>query len=144
MRKDWQTLELCDRFFDAIEQADHDTLEACYAPEAVVWHSHDCLYQPRADNLAMLRRGMESPSKTRFRDRRIRVFEGGFVQQHRIEVTHPGAGADGEDFVGKMDVCFVAYVRDGMISRIYEYFDTGRVAEFLPPSPSTDKETATA
>ena len=35
MRKDWQTLELCDRFFDAIEQKDYDTLEACYAPEAV-------------------------------------------------------------------------------------------------------------
>ena len=57
MRKDWQTLELCDRFFDAIEQKDYETLESCYAPEAVVWHSHDCLYQPRADNLAMLKRG---------------------------------------------------------------------------------------
>ena len=42
MRKDWQTLELCDRFFDSIEQRDYDTLERCYAPEAVIWHSHDC------------------------------------------------------------------------------------------------------
>ena len=32
-----------------------------------------------------------------------------------------------------MDVCFVAYVRNGMISRIYEYFDTGQVDKFLPP-----------
>ena len=48
MRKDWQTLELCDRFFDSIEQKDYDTLEGCYAPEAVIWHSHDSLYQPRA------------------------------------------------------------------------------------------------
>ena len=54
MRKDWQTLELCDRFFDAIEQNDYETLESCYAPEAVIWHSHDCLYQSRADNLKML------------------------------------------------------------------------------------------
>lgn len=139
MRKDWNTLELCDRFFDAIEAADYAALESCYAPEAVVWHSHDCLYQPRDENLAMLRSGMESDRTTRFRDRRIRVFEGGFVQQHRIEVTHPGAGAAGEDFVGKMDVCFVAYVRDGMISRIYEYFDTGRIAEFLPPAPTAQE-----
>ena len=87
MRKDWQTLELCDRFFDAIEQKDYTTLEACYAPEAVIWHSHDCLYQPRADNLAMLKRGMETKPKTRFKDRRVRAFEGGFVQQHTIYVT---------------------------------------------------------
>ena len=66
MRKDVQTLELCDRFFDALEQKDYDTVEACYAPEAVIWHSHDCLYQPRADNLAMLKRGMETQEKVRY------------------------------------------------------------------------------
>jgi ketosteroid isomerase-like protein len=125
MRKDWQTLELCDRFFDAIEQKDYETLESCYAPEAVIWHSHDCLYQPRADNLAMLKKGMETQQKTRYRDRRIRTFEGGFVQQHRIEVTWENG------FEGRMDVCFVAYVRDGRISRAYEYFDTGQVDKFL-------------
>ena len=36
MRKDWDTLRLCDRFFDAIEQKDFATVESCYAPEAVV------------------------------------------------------------------------------------------------------------
>jgi ketosteroid isomerase-like protein len=127
VRKDWQTLELCDRFFDSIERKDAETLASCYAPEAVIWHSHDCLYQSRADNLAMLERGMHTQEKVRYRDRRARVFEGGFVQQHTIEVTW----ANG--FEGRMDVCFVAYVRDGMISRAYEYFDTGQVAAFLPP-----------
>lgn len=131
MRKDWQTLELCDRFFDAIEHKDYETLAGCYAPEAMVWHSHDCLYQSRADNLAMLKRGMETQEKTRFKDRRVRVFEAGFVQQHTIYVTYASG------FVGQMDVCFVAYVRDGMISRAYEYFDTGQVAKFLPPREST-------
>jgi ketosteroid isomerase-like protein len=127
MRKDWQTLELCDRFFDAIEQKDYEALESCYAPEAVVWHSHDCRYQSRADNLAMLRKGMQTQGKTRFRDRRIRVFEGGFVQQHRIEVTWENG------FEGRMDVCFVGYVRAGRISRAYEYFDTGQIERFLGP-----------
>jgi len=127
MRKDWQTLELCDRFFDSIERRDHDALESCYAPEAVIWHSHDCRYQPRDENLAMLRQGGTTQQKVRYRDRRVRVFEGGFVQQHRIEVTW----ANG--FEGRMDVCFVAYVRDGRISRAYEYFDTGQVDRFLPP-----------
>src|SRR4029453_18108849 len=89
MRKDWDTLTLCDRFFDAIERKDYETLETCYAPEAVIWHSHDCLYQPRAANLAMLKDGMQRNKKTRF--------------------------------------------RDGMISRAYEYFDTGQIEKFLGP-----------
>ena len=127
MRKDPETLALCARFFDAIERGDYDTLEACYAPEAVVWHSHDCLYQARESNLAMLKDGMSRLKKMRYRNRRIHVFEGGFVQQHTLFVTHPN------DFVGQMDVCFVAYTRDGMISRAYEYFDTGQVEKFLGP-----------
>jgi ketosteroid isomerase-like protein len=130
VRKDSETLQLCDRFFDAIEQGDYEALESCYAPEAVVWHSHDGMYQPRADNLAMLKSGMETLPKMRFRDRRVRVFEGGFVQQHTMHVTRESG------FEGKMDVCFVGYVRDGKLSRIYEYFDTGRIAEFLGPAPS--------
>jgi ketosteroid isomerase-like protein len=76
----------------------------------------------------MLKRGMQTLPKVRFRDRRIRVFEGGFVQQHTIHVTRDNG------FVGQMDVCFVGYVRDGMISRAYEYFDTGQIEKFLGPS----------
>ncbi len=128
MRQDWNLLQLCDRFFDAIERGDHETLESCYAPEAVVWHSHDCLYQPRAENLAMLEAGMKRNKKMRFRNRRVHPFEGGFVQQHTLHITTEN------DFEGKMDVCFVAYVRDGMISRIYEYFDTGQIDRFLGPT----------
>ena len=126
---DTEHRRLCHALFDAIEQGDIAAVEACYAPEAMIWHSHDCLYQPRADNLAMLKRGMEVQTKTRLKDRRIRPFEGGFVQQHTIYVTRE------DGFVGQMDVCFVAYVRDGMISRIYEYFDTGQVERFLGPRP---------
>ena len=127
MRKDSETIDLCDRFFDAIERNDYQALEACYAPEAVVWHSHDCLYQPRADNLAMLKASINSKRQMKYDDRRVRAFEGGFVQQHRMYLTHENG------FVGKMDVCFIAYVRNGKISRIYEYFDTGRREEFLGP-----------
>ena len=129
MRKDWDTLRLCDRFFDAIEQKDYAAVESCYAPEAMIWHSHDCLYQSRESNLKTLRDGMSRYPKMRYRDRRIHVFEGGFVQQHTLYITHAN------DFVGQMDVCFVAYTRDGMISRAYEYFDTGQIEKFLGPRP---------
>jgi ketosteroid isomerase-like protein len=75
----------------------------------------------------MLKKGMETQRKTRFKDRRVRVFEGGFVQQHTIYITYESG------FVGQMDVCFIGYVRDGMISRAYEYFDTGQIEKFLGP-----------
>jgi hypothetical protein len=96
----------------------------------MVWHSHDCLYQPRDANLATLRDGMTRLKKMRFKNRRVHTFEGGFVQQHTLFVTHPN------DFVGQMDVCFVAFVRDGMISRAYEYFDTGQIDRFLGRAPA--------
>ncbi len=144
---DTELRTLCHHFFDAIERGDYAAvaqiyapefrlwvnltgtestaednlevlrngaklhLERCYAPEAVVWHSHDCLYQSRASNLETLKGGMTNLKKMRFKNRRVHTFEGGFVQQHTLFVTHP------DDFFGQMDVCFVAFVRDSMISR---------------------------
>lgn len=134
MRKDWETLELCDRFFDALERGDYDTLEKCYAPECVIWHSHDMLYQSRESNLAMLQQGMKRQSKTHYANRRINTFEGGFVQQHTLHITRENG------FEGRMDVCFIAYTRDGMISRIYEYFDTGQRDKFLGPDAPPPKK----
>ena len=130
MRRDSEHLALCDRFFDAIEKKDWDTVEKCYAPELIMWHSHDCLYQSRESNLRTLQDGINRLKKMRYRNRRIHTFEGGFVQQHTLFVTHPN------DFVGQMDVCFVAYTRDGMISRAYEYFDVGQIEKFLGPRPA--------
>jgi ketosteroid isomerase-like protein len=127
MRRDSELLALCDRFFDAIERDDYETLESCYAPEAVVWHSGDCLYQPREANLAMLKASMSDGKVKRYKNRRIHTFEGGFVQQHTMYVTYPSG------FVGQMDVCFIGYTRNGMLSRIYEYYDRGQIDKFLPP-----------
>lgn len=127
MRRDEENLALAARFFDAIEQKDYATVEACYAPETMVWHSHDCLYQSRESNLAMLKRGIESRRTSEYANRRVRAFEGGFVQQHTIYVNWENG------FRGKMDVCFIAYTRDGKMSRIYEYFDTGQREGFLGP-----------
>lgn len=127
MLRDNENRALAQTFFDALERYDYATLEGCYAPEAVVWHSHDCLYQSRADNLAMLKRAMETHQKMEYLDRRLETFEGGFVQQHTCWVTW----ANG--YRGGMETCFIACTRDGKISRIYEYFDTGQREKFLGP-----------
>jgi len=133
MQRDWDMLALADRFFDSLERNDYETFETCYAPEAVVWHSHDCLYQSRADNLAMLKNALKTHQKMEYISRRVRTFDGGFVQQHICRVTW----ANG--YVGDMDTCFIAYTRDGMISRIYEYFDTGQREKFLGPMAAERK-----
>ena len=127
MRKDSENIDLCDRFFDAIERGDYETVEKCYAPECVVWHSHDCLYQPRDANLAMLKEGMKKLKKMHYANRRVYAFEGGFVQLHTLYVTRENG------FEGKMAVCFIGYTRNGMLSRIYEYFDTGSRDKFVGP-----------
>jgi hypothetical protein len=81
----------------------------------------------REANLAMLKAGMSDGRVKRYKNRRVHTFEGGFVQQHTLYVTYPSG------FVGQMDVCFIAYTRDGMLSRIYEYYDRGQIDKFLPP-----------
>ena len=137
MRRDSDMLALCDRFFDAIERDDFETLEGCYAPEAVVWHSGDMLFEPRSSNLAMLKASMGKSVK-RYKNRRVHTFEGGFVQQHTMYVTYP------DGLVGQMDVCFIAYTRAGMLSRIYEYYDGGKIDKFLPPEMLEKRRAANA
>jgi hypothetical protein len=43
-----------------------------------------------------------------------------------------------------VDVCFIGYTRDGMISRAYEYFDTGQIEKFLGETPQASREAASA
>ena len=133
MDKRSELIALCDKFFDAIEANDYETLESCCAPEYIVWHSYDNLYESRASNLAMLKRGCDAKTVKRYIDRRVMPFEGGFVQQHRIEVERPNG------FIGRMDVCFIAHVINGKISRIYEYFDHGQRHLFVGPDTAAGK-----
>lgn len=73
---------LAARFFDAIEQGDLVKVESCYAPELVVWHNFSGVEQPRNENLARLAGMVRRISNRRYQNRRLDVFDGGFVQQH--------------------------------------------------------------
>jgi ketosteroid isomerase-like protein len=53
------------------------------------------------------------------------VFPGGFVQQHVLRGTRKH---DGERLA--LPACIVCAVKDGKITRLDEYFDSARVAEF--------------
>jgi ketosteroid isomerase-like protein len=116
---------LAKRFFDCVEQGDIDGLVACYAPDAEIWHNTDEAIQGPQDNKAVLS-GMVTRIVDRLYDnRRVEVFPTGFVQQHVLRGTraHDGVRV-------ALPACIVCKVEDGRITRLDEYFDSARVAEF--------------
>ncbi len=116
---------LAKRFFDCVEAGDIEGLVACYAPDAEIWHNTDEQVQGPEDNRKTLA-GMVTRILDRvYDDRRLEVFPGGFVQQHVLRGTrkHDGVRL-------ALPACIVCAVKDGKITRLDEYFDSARVAEF--------------
>ena len=119
---------LAQRFFDAIERGDIGTLYDCYAPEARIWHNTDGREETRDDNAATLRGFVKLIPERTYAQRRLHVFEGGFVQQHELIGVH----ADGTRV--RLSACIVCAVAAGKITRLDEYFDSAQVAEFIKPA----------
>lgn len=115
---DADTLALADRFMAAIEVGDAAAVEACYAPDAVIWHNTDGLEQDVAANLKTLRGLIAVTTSRRYLDRRVRTFPGGFVQQHVLAAERPGK----PDL--RLPAVLVCAVQDGRITRLDEYFDS--------------------
>jgi ketosteroid isomerase-like protein len=116
---------LAKRFFDCVEAGDVDGLVANYAPDAKIWHNTDELEQGPDDNARTLRGMVARISDRVYDERRLSVFPGGFVHQHVLRGTraHDGARL-------ALPACIVCQVKDGKITRLDEYFDSARVAEF--------------
>jgi ketosteroid isomerase-like protein len=116
---------LAKRFFDAVESGDIETLHGCYAPRARIWHNTDGAEQSRDDNAETLKGFVRRISNRVYGDRRLHVFDGGFVQQHELR----GVRADG--VAVRLTACIVCAVEDGCITRLDEYFDSAQVARFV-------------
>ncbi len=119
---------LAQRFFDAVEVGDVEALRGIYALDAEIWHNTDEIATSVDENLQTLAGFVERIRDRRYRDRRIAVFDGGFVQQH---VLH-GVRADGVAVT--LPACIVCRVEQGRITRLDEYFDSARVAVFRAPA----------
>lgn len=119
-----ETRALAKRFFDSIEAGDIETVKDCYTDDAVIWHNFDRAEQSRADNIATLTGMVGRLSDREYGERRVIVFDGGFVQQHVLSATRK----DGQRL--SMPGILVCQVRDGRICRIDEYLDSADVAEF--------------
>lgn len=109
-------------FFDAIERGDIETVQAIYAPDAIVWHNTDGIAQPVAENLATLANFIKFVPERRYAERRLDVFDGGFVEQHLLK----GKLRSGKEV--SLSACIVCAVKDGRITRLDEYFDSAALA----------------
>lgn len=114
---------LARRFFDAVTDADLATVADCYADDVVIWHNFDNAEQGKAANMAVLAAIPERLTDRVYADRRVEVFDGGFVHQHVLKAKRASDGAA----VAIHAVC-IAHVRDGRIVRLDEYLDPGQIA----------------
>ncbi len=112
--------ELADNFAKAFEEGDVATINSIYAPNAVVWHNTDEREQPRDENIALARAVPTIFSSFKYRDVRVQLFDGGYVQQHVLHAVQ----MDGS--LLRIPVCVVVQVANNQITRIDEYYDSAR------------------
>jgi uncharacterized protein len=114
--------ELVVRFFAALEAGDIETLREIYAPDAVIWHNDDLIEQPVEENLKVLAGLHRVVSGLRYDITRRVPAPDGVLQQHVLRGRLP-SGADVE-----LHAAMYLRVRDGHITRIEEYLDSGKRA----------------
>jgi uncharacterized protein len=110
------------RFFTALEAGDIEALREIYAPEALIWHNDDLLEQSVDDNLTVLMGLHRAVSGLRYDIIRRAPAADGVLQQHVLRGTLPN-GAEVE-----LHAAMYLQVRDGHITRIEEYQDSGKRA----------------
>lgn len=116
---------MAQRFFDAIEAGDIETMQNSFTPDAAIWHNTDELIVSPAQTAQTLT-GMVARIKDReYADRRLTTFPGGFVQQHVLKGKRVQ-----DDVEVRLPCAIVCAVQDGKITRLDEYFDSAHVAAF--------------
>lgn len=119
---DGEIRELCNRFFDAYQDRKAWELAEIYASDCIVWHNVFGRETTGQENLAALPASYAGQRRRTYDDRIINTFEGGFVIQYTLRgVQHSG-------HTGALRVCIVGLCRDGKITRIDEYLDSGKFA----------------
>jgi ketosteroid isomerase-like protein len=115
---------LANKLFDGIESGKVSVLREVYAPDVAIWHNTDLVTQTVDDNVKTLEGFIADIDKRRYEDRRLDVFPGGFVQQHKLT----GARKDGKAV--SLHACIVCKVKNGRITRLDEYFDSAALEQF--------------
>jgi ketosteroid isomerase-like protein len=115
-----QYLDFAKRFVGAIQSGDTETVRACYAPDAKLWHNNDGIEQTVDQNMKVLDWFIRTLPDRNYRVIRREALPDGFMQQHVLEATLP----DGTKWA--MDACVVVKVENGVITRLDEYLDSAK------------------
>ena len=116
------------KFVGAIQAGDPDTVRACYAPDAKIWHNNDGKEQTVDQNMRVLGWFMRTLPDRKYRVIRLEALPDGFLQQHVLEATLP----DGTAWA--MDACVIVRMQDGLIVRLDEYIDSAKANALTPKS----------
>ena len=115
-----EILAFAERFVGAIQSGDVETVRACYAPDAKLWHNTDDVEQTVDQNMAVLDWFIRTLPDRHYRVLRREALKDGFLQQHVLEATLP----DGTKW--RMFACCVIRIEDGLITRLDEYLDSAQ------------------
>jgi ketosteroid isomerase-like protein len=121
---------LCHRFFDALETKDHATVAALYRDDLAFWFNVTDKTSTKAENLAALEAGAAIHKSRSYNERIVNTFRGGFVMQYTVTIEQH----DGRKLA--LFPCVVAHCRDGQITRMDEYIDSGKFTRAPRPQPA--------
>ena len=135
---EYEIRELCNRFFDAYQDRRVDVLAELYSDDCIVWHNVFGRDTTRDENLAALPASYKGQRRRTYNDRIINTFDDGFVIQYQLNgVQHNGHR-------GALWICIVGRVRDGKITRIDEYMDSGKFDAWAGRTPKSANEASGA
>jgi ketosteroid isomerase-like protein len=118
--KDTELRELCTRFFDAVERHDVEAGAELYAPGFPFWINVTGQESSSEANLQTLREGYALHRRRTYDDRIVDTFETGFLARYSVNVVeHNGRRTS-------LWACIVAQCKDGQITHIDEYLDSGK------------------
>ena len=116
--------ELCTEFLDAYENRRVDVLARLYADDCIVWHNVFGRETTGRENLERFHDSYRGQRRRTYDDRTIDAFDDGFV----VRYTLHGVQTNGHR--GALWICIVGRCRDGRITRIDEYMDSGKFGQW--------------
>jgi ketosteroid isomerase-like protein len=117
---------VADRLFSAIEAGDVDAVAAMWSDDIAVWHAGDKHASDKGPAIRVIEWFVSATADRHYDVLDRRFFGGGFVQQHVLR----GLARDGTAYSLHVGI-IIGVGRDGLITRIDEYFDPADLAPLL-------------
>ena len=113
---------VAERFLAALRAGDVDAARACCRADLAVWHNYDGKTQTLDENMALMAWMGKRCRERRYLVRRLEPIEGGYLQQHTLELVL----SDGTE--ASAEAVAIVSVEDDRITRIEEYIDAGALS----------------